>query len=74
MTSATPGGSRLQGHWQIFPAQWMLWRDWPAASQQGAEEDAGPPQKVTLLAGRTVVAAAGVLRKQWSGFTCSPFY
>ena len=70
MPSATPGGSRLQGHGQIFPAQWMLRRDWSAASQQGAKEGAGPPQNVTLLARRTNLAAAGVLRKKWSKFTC----
>ena len=63
MPSATSGGSRLQGHGQIFPAEWMFWRNWPATSQQGTEEDAGPPLKVTLLARRTTVAAAGVLRK-----------
>ena len=67
MTSATPGGSRLQGQGQIFPTQWMLRS---AASQQGAKEGAGPPQNVTLLARRTNLVAAGVLRKKWSKFTC----
>ena len=70
MPRTTPGCPRLEGHWQIFPAKWMLWRNWPASSKEGAEKDAGSSQKVTLLARRTTVPIARVLRKKWSRLTC----
>ena len=44
-------------------AKWMFRRDWPATGKQGAEEDAGSSQKVTLLARRTTVTVAWVLRE-----------
>ena len=63
MPSATPGRPRLEGHGEIFPAKWMFRRDWPATGKQGTEEDTGLPMKVTLLARRTIVPAAWVVRK-----------
>ena len=59
-----PGGSRLEGHWEVFPAERVLGWHVPAPGKERAEEDARSPQKVAFLPTWATVPLARVFGKR----------